>query len=90
MVDLTDEADADWMARGRPEASDEEHAQLCGDVIARAGRRFFLVRPGIAHGHDAADPLPLDTEASIFDVETRTLHDTQPLGTVLEDTPTSN
>lgn len=87
MVDLTDEENADWMARGREELSDEEHVQLRGDVIAREGRRFLVVGRGVADGHDADNPLPLDTEARIFDAETRTLHDPQKLGSILAHCP---
>lgn len=83
MVDLTNEADADWMARGRAEASDEELAQLHGEVIACEGRRFIVV-PGAVPDER---PLPDDTQAQIFDAREGTLHDPQPLGSILAHCP---
>ena len=87
MVDLTDEENADWMARGREELTDRERARLRGDVVAKAGRRFIVVRTGLPDEHDADNPLSLDVEAQIFDAETRTLHDPRPLGTLLAHNP---
>lgn len=56
-------------------------------MIAQEGRRFIVVQSGLTNGHDADNPLPLDTEARIFDARTRTLHDPQPLGTILAHCP---
>lgn len=86
MVGLTDEENADWMARGREELTDLEWAGLRGDVIAREGRRFLVVRRGPPDEHDGG-PLPFDVEAAIFDARTRTPYDAQPLETLLAHTP---
>ena len=87
MVDLTDEENADWMARGREELTDEEYAEFRGDVVARQGRRFLLVGEGVTEGHDSDNPLPPDTEAWIFDAEDRTEYDLQKLGSILAHCP---
>ena len=82
MVDLTDEENANWLARGREEVTDRELAELHGDVIYRSGHRFLVVEHGLTDGHSPDNPLPPRTEGRIFDAGKGELYGPQPVGTI--------